>query len=62
MFFDSGGKEVFRIDGYLRPFHFAASLDNVASGAYRAQPEFQRYVEVRADAMRARGQRVDLMQ
>jgi len=37
-----------------------SALDYVASGAYRGQPEFQRYIEKRADALRARGQKVNL--
>ncbi len=61
VFFDSRGKEVFRVEGYLRPFHFSASLDYVASGAYREQPEFQRFIEARAAARRARGERIELM-
>ncbi len=61
VFFDSRGQEVFRIEGYLRPFHFSASLDYVASGAYREQPEFQRFIEARAAARRARGERIELM-
>jgi thioredoxin-related protein len=61
VFFERGGKEVFRVEGYLRPFHFAASLDYVASGAYRQQAEFQRFVEARAAERRARGERVELM-
>ena len=60
VFFDASGVEVFRIDAYLRPFHLAASLDYVASGAYRAEPSFQRYLRARATRMRERGQRVDL--
>lgn len=61
VFFEAGGREVFRVEGYVRPFHLASSLDYVASGAYREQPEFQRFVESRAAAQRARGERVDLM-
>jgi thioredoxin-related protein len=54
------GKEVFRIDTYLRPFHLASALDYVASGAYRKQPSFQRYLQARAERLRTRGERVDL--
>jgi thioredoxin-related protein len=61
VFFEAGGREVFRVDGYLRPFHLASSLDYVASGAYVKQPEFQRFIEARAAARRARGERVELM-
>ncbi|TMG79563.1 MAG: thioredoxin [Betaproteobacteria bacterium] len=60
VFFDSGGKEVFRIDTYLRPFHLAGSLDYVASGAYRREPSFQRFLQRRALEMRGRGETVDL--
>lgn len=61
VFFDKAGKEVFRVEGYLRPFHLGSSLDYVASGAYRGQPEFQRFIEARAAARRAKGERVELM-
>jgi thioredoxin-related protein len=60
VFFDDRGAEVFRIDAYLRPFHLASSLDYVASGAYRSEPSFQRYLQARADRLRARGVAVDL--
>ncbi len=60
VFFDVGGREVFRVEGYLRPFHLASSLDYVASAEYRKQPEFQRYIEARATARRQRGEPVEL--
>ena len=59
VFFDRG-KEVFRIDAYLRPFHLASALDYVASGAYRKEPSFQRYLQARAERLRGRGETVDL--
>jgi len=59
VFFDRG-KEVFRIDTYLRPFHLASALDYVASGAYRKEPSFQRYLQLRAERLRGRGEKVDL--
>ena len=61
LFFDSSGKEVFRVEGYLRPFHLSSSLDYVSSGEYLKQPEFQRFIEARAAARRAKGERVELM-
>jgi len=61
VFFDTAGREVFRVEGYLRPFHLASSLDYVVSGAYRDQPEFQRFIEARAAARRARGETVQLL-
>ena len=54
------GREVFRIDTYLRPFHLASALDYVASGAYRKEPSFQRYLQARAERSRNRGEKVDL--
>ena len=60
-FFDTAGHEVFRIDAYLRAFHVASALEYVVSGAYRTQPEFQRFIETRASERRARGEKVELM-
>jgi thioredoxin-related protein len=60
VFFDTAGAEVFRLEAYVRPFHLAGALDYVATGAYRTEPSFQRYLQARADAMRQRGDKVDL--
>lgn len=60
-FFDGEGREVFRIDAYLRSFHVQSVLDYVASKAYLQQPEFQRYIDARANALREKGIKVDLM-
>ena len=60
VFFDASGKEVFRVESYLRAFHLRAALEYVASGAYRREPSFQRFVQDRARAMRDSGQAVDL--
>jgi thioredoxin-related protein len=60
VFFDAGGKEVFRVEGYLRPFHLASVLDYVAGGGYREEPSFQRFIQKRADTLRAAGKTVDL--
>jgi hypothetical protein len=59
VFFD-GGREVFRSEAYLRPFHLASALEYVASRTYRSEPSFQRYVQARAERLRARGENVDL--
>ncbi|MDP2962969.1 MAG: thioredoxin fold domain-containing protein [Sulfurimicrobium sp.] len=61
VFFDASGKEVFRAEAMLKAFHVQSVLDYVGSGAYRKYPEFQRYVDVRADGLRSRGIVVDLM-
>jgi len=40
--------------------HLAGALDYVASGDYRKEPSFQRYLQTRADGLRQRGEKVDL--
>ena len=62
VFFDGRGREVFRVDAYVRTFHLQSALDYIASGAYLTEPDFQRFVQARGDAIRERGGRVDLMQ
>ncbi|PVV07264.1 MAG: thioredoxin [gamma proteobacterium symbiont of Ctena orbiculata] len=61
LFFDGQGREVFRSEAYLRSFHTQAVMDYVSSGSYRDQPNFQRFVQARAEEMRERGEVVDLM-
>jgi thioredoxin-related protein len=60
VFFDAAGKEVFRMEAWLRPFHLASGFDYVASGTYLKQPSFQRFVQQRAERIRAAGGRVEL--
>jgi thioredoxin-related protein len=60
VFFDAAGKEAFRVEGYLRPFHLESALDYVASGSYRKEPSFQRYVQQRAARIRQAGGKVQL--
>ncbi|MBI5901215.1 MAG: thioredoxin fold domain-containing protein [Rhodocyclales bacterium] len=60
VFFDDRGKEVFRLEAYLRPFHFASSFEYVGSGAYRKEPEFQRFLQHKAEAIRERGGKLEL--
>ena len=61
VFFDGSGRDVFRIEAYVRTFHLQSALDYVASGAYLKEPNFQRFIQARADAIRERGGRIDLM-
>ena len=58
--FDARGREAFRTEAYLRPFHLAGALEYVSSGAYKREPSFQRFLQSKADDMRDRGERVDL--
>jgi thioredoxin-related protein len=62
VYFSTEGKEIFRSEAWLKAFHLHAVLDYVATGAYRHQPNFQRFVQHRADALREKGFAVDLMQ
>jgi len=61
VFFDKAGKDVFRIDAYLKSFHTQSVLDYIASAAYKKQPNFQRYISARAARLEAKGIHVDLM-
>ena len=61
VFFDKSGKQVFRTEAYLKAFHIQSAMDYVATGEYLKQPNFQRYIEARADALRAQGVEVDIM-
>jgi len=61
IFFDGEGREVFRTEAYLKAFHVQSALDYVASGAYQKQPNFQRFIQARADALEVQGIHVDLM-
>jgi thioredoxin-related protein len=58
--FDARGREVFRTEAYLRPFHIAGALDYVSSGGYTREPSFQRFLQAKAERMKSRGERVDL--
>jgi thioredoxin-related protein len=58
--FSPDGKEIIRIEGMLKAFHVQSVLDYAASGAYLRLPEFQRYIEERAAALRAKGVAVEL--
>ena len=62
LFFDTNGDEVFRSDAYLKSFHTQSVMDYVASGAYRTQADFQRYIDKRAEHLREQGIEVNLME
>jgi len=62
VFFDAAGREVFRAEGELRAFHLHGALDYVATGAYRWQPSFQRYLAARRERIEALGVEVELME
>jgi len=58
--FSADGQEVIRSEAYLKGFHTQSMFDYVASGAYREEPDFQRFLTRRADSIRASGRDVDI--
>lgn len=61
LFLDQEGYEVFRTEAYLKAFHTHSAMQYVLTGSYREQPNFQRFVQSRADALHEQGIEVDLM-
>jgi len=61
VFVDATGREVFRSEAYLKAFHIQSVLDYVASGAYKTQASFQRFIAARADRLEAQGIHIELM-
>ena len=61
VYFNSRGEEVFRSEAYLKAFHIQSIMDYVSSEAYKTQTNFQRYIEDRAETLRAAGIEVDIM-
>ena len=62
VYFNDKGEEVFRSDAYLKSFHVQSVMDYVASNAYKEQPNFQRYIDERAEHLREQGVVIDLME
>jgi thioredoxin-related protein len=58
--FGTDGQEAMRVEGMLKTFHLQSVLDYVASGTYRTEPSFQRYISTRADKIRETGKDVDI--
>jgi len=60
VFFDVSGKEVMRIDAFMKTFHFQSVYAYVLEKAYLDEPEFQRYISARADIIRESGFDTDI--
>jgi thioredoxin-related protein len=58
--FSADGREIIRSEAWLKQFHVQSVLDYAASGAYREEPDFQRYLSARAERIRAQGRDVDI--
>lgn len=54
-------KEIFRMPGYLKPFHYMSSLEYIVTQQY-LEKNFQHYLQEKFDAMRARGETIDVWQ
>ena len=60
VFFDTSGKEVMRIEEFLKTFHTQSVFDYVLSKGYLSQPNFQRFISARAEHLREQGIDVDI--
>jgi thioredoxin-related protein len=60
VFYDSQGKEVHRIEGFLKTFHFQSSLAYVLENGYQHEPSFQRYIAARGEKLREKGFDTDI--
>jgi thioredoxin-related protein len=58
--FDKQGREVMRIDAFIKTFHFQSVLDYVLQEAYRDEPSFQRFISARAEQLRESGVDVNI--
>ncbi len=58
--FNEEGKEVIRSEAFFKVFHTQSIFDYVLSGAYKQQPNFQRFISARSEHMRAQGKDVDI--
>jgi len=63
IFYSSDGKnkqEVIRSESWFKRFHTQSMMDYVASDAWKEEPNFQRYISARADAIREQGKNVNI--
>ena len=58
--FGDDGKEVIRTEAFFKLFHVQTVFDYVASGSYKQQPSFQRYIQQRSEQERAQGRDVNI--
>ena len=50
----------FMMPGYFKPFHHVSGLEYVATDGYKEEPNFQRWLQAKADRMREQGQEVNI--
>ena len=60
LFIDEKGKEVVRMPGYFKPFHFKHLFVYAAEKGYVKQPSFQRWLSAKAEELTAQGKSINL--
>lgn len=50
----------FTLPGYFKPFHHYSAMEYVATDGYREQPNFQRWLQAKAEHMQEQGLEVEL--
>ena len=58
--FDPNGREIIRSEAFFKVFHTQGILAYAAEGAYKTEPNFQRYLSARAEKLREQGKDVDI--
>ena len=58
---DSNQSEVIRAEAQLRSFHVESLFDYVSSTTYIKEPQFQRFIDARAEEHRAQGRHVSIL-
>lgn len=58
--FNEKGKEIIRSEAFFKVFHTQGMFTYVLDGAYKKQPNFQRYLSARAEHFREQGKSVDI--
>lgn len=58
--FDPRGREIIRSEAFFKVFHTQGVFAYAAEGAYKTEPNFQRYLSARAEKLREQGKDVDI--
>lgn len=60
--FDPRGREIIRSEAFFKVFHTQGIFAYAVEGAYKTEPNFQRYLSARAEKLREQGKDVDIWQ
>jgi thioredoxin-related protein len=58
--FDENGDQIMVVDAMFKTFHILGVLDYVSSGAYKSEPNFQRFLSNRSEHIRSTGKDVNI--